>query len=341
MQLQQNLDQFDRAGIAIFAISYDSVEAQAAFAKQYGITYSLLSDANHEAIEATGILNRLAAAEESPERGLAATEQTILKVAPFAPATVERRLGESMYGMPYPGSYLIGTDGRVIEKLFYRHYRTRPSVATVLRSGFGVDFEVRDNPAAEANADGVRIRATLGGESMTYMETSMLYIEVDLAQGLHLYGAPVPEGYVATTVTVTAPDSVEIGAVRYPGTRPFEVVNLDETFHVFEGPVEISIPVYYVREDFEHLLARARFLASELDEPGAGVVRQLIAHAEETRPPTERSVRLDVSVQYQACTADACLVPQTEILELAVPIAGVEMSDAARREQLSWQAPQA
>ncbi|PZC44338.1 MAG: Peroxiredoxin [Chloroflexi bacterium] len=327
MQLQQNLDQFDRAGISVFAISYDSVEAQAAFAKQYGITYSLLSDANHEAIEATGILNRLAVPDES-EPGLATTEQTILKVTPFATAATERNLGESFYGIPYPGSYLIGTDGRVIEKLFYRHYRTRPSVATVLRSGFGVDFEVRDNPAAEASAAGVRIRATLGGESMTYMETSMLYVEIDLAEGLHLYGSPVPEGYVATTVTVSPPDSVEIGPVRYPGTRPFAVAGLDETFHVFEGSVEIAIPVYYVREDFEHLLRRARFLAGELEEPSAGVVRQLIAHAEETRPPTERSVRLDVSLRYQACTADACLAPRTESLQVDVPIAPVEIRDA-------------
>lgn len=317
MQLQKNLGQFDRAGIAVFAISYDSVEAQSAFAKQYGITFPLLSDANHEAIEATGILNRLVAADES-ERALAGREQTILKVATRPTASA------SIYGIPYPGSYLIGPDGRVIEKLFYRHYRTRPSVATVLRSGFGVDFEVRDNPTTEASAEGVRIRAMLGGESMTYMETSMLYVEIDLAEGLHLYAAPVPEGYVATTVTVTAPDSVEIGPARYPRTRPLEVAGLDETFQVFEGPVEIAIPVYYVREDVRHLLRRARSLASELEEPGAGVVQQLIAHTE-TLPPTERSVRLDVSVRYQACTADACLVPQTETLQLDVPIAAVEM----------------
>ncbi len=317
MQLQQNLAQFERAGIEVFAISYDSVEAQAAFAEQYGITYSLLSDENHEAIEATGILNQLAVADES-ERALVGGEQMVLKVAtrPTAPASV--------YGIPYPGSYLIGPDGRVIEKLFYRHYRTRPSVATVLRSGFGVDFEVRDNPATEASAEGVRIRAMLGGESMTYMETSMLYVEIDLAEGLHLYSAPVPDGYVATTVTVTAPESVEIGTARYPGTRPMGVACLDETFQVFEGPVEIAIPVYYVREDSKHLLRRARSLASELEEPGAGVVRQLMAHTE-TLPPTERSVRLDVSVRYQACTADACLVPQTETLQLDVPITAIEM----------------
>lgn len=326
MQLQQNLDQFDRAGISVFAISYDSVEAQAEFAEKYGIKYFLLSDANHEAIEATGILNHLAVPLES-EPGLATTAETILKVAPFATGVTERNLGEAYFGMPYPGSYLIGTDGRVIEKLFYRHYRTRPSAETVLRSGFGVDFEVRDKPTGEASGEGVQIRATLGSDAMTYMERSLLYVEIDLAEGLHLYGSPVPDGYVATTVTVDAPDSVEIGPARYPATRPFAVAGLDETFHAFEGSVEIAIPVYYVREDFEHLLRRAHFLARELEEPSAGIVRQLTAHAEDTRPPTEHSVRLDVSVEYQACTADACLMPQTQRLQVDVPIVRVEISD--------------
>ena len=339
MQLQQNLDQFTRAGISVFAISYDDVEAQAAFAKQYGITYSLLSDANHEAIEATGILNRLADGDVALADGGGITEQAILKVAPFALSTIERDLGESLYGIPYPGSYLIGTDGTVIEKLFYQHYRTRPSVATVLRSGFGVDFEVRDNPRADAAGEGVRIRATLGGESMTYMETSMLYLEIDLDEGLHLYGQPVPAGYVATEVTVTAPESVEIGPARYPATRPFRVAGLDQTFPVFEGAVEIAIPVYYVREDFEHLLARSRFLARELEEPGAGVVRQLIAHAEETRPSKELSVRLDVSVRYQACTDSACLAPRTQALQLEIPIAPVEAGSGALREPQERRAP--
>ena len=57
MQLQQNLHQFTKAGIAVFAISYDPVEAQAAFAEEFGITYALLADVDHQAIEATGILN--------------------------------------------------------------------------------------------------------------------------------------------------------------------------------------------------------------------------------------------------------------------------------------------
>lgn len=330
MQLQENLDKFEQAGISVFAISYDSVEAQADFAEKFGITYSLLSDVNSDAIEATGILNVQAVPEKSVGPGLAASEQTILKVTPFNTEKVEANLGSSFYGIPYPGSYLIGTDGRVIEKLFYRHYRTRPSAETVLRSGFGVDFEVHDNPSAESSGKGVNIRATLGSKSMTYMEASLLYVEIDLADGLHLYGSPVPDGYIATTVTVTGPESVEVGPARYPETRPFEVTGLDESFQVFDGALEIAVPVYYVQEDFEHLLRRSHFLASDLEEPSAGVVRQLIAHAEATRPPPDTSVELDVSVKYQACTTDACLIPQEQSFKMDIPIVRVQVNDSTK-----------
>ena len=144
MQLQRNLDQFEAAGIAVFAISYDDVEAQRAFAEEFGITYSLLADPDHRVIEATGILNTLLTPEDDD------------------------------YGLPFPGSYIVGTDGTIEEKLFYQHYRTRPSAPTVLREGFGLDFELRNHPRADVEGDGVRITATLGGEAMVFMETSTL-----------------------------------------------------------------------------------------------------------------------------------------------------------------------
>lgn len=291
------------------------MEEGATFAAQYGITYPLLADVDSTAIRATGILNELAA----PGMPI-----NFHKVAPVPLAEAEGNMGQSHYGVPYPGSYLIGNDGRVIEKLFYRHYRTRASVATVLRSGFGVDFEVRENPRAEVADEGVRIRATLGGESMVFMETALLYVEIDLDPRLHLYGQPVPDGYVATEVTVTGPDSVVVGEASYPPTEPFEVAGLEEEFQVFRGAVQIAVPIYYVREDFNHLLARARSLERQLEEPGNGVVRQLMAHAKKTRPPEVTEVHLDVSVRYQACTDVACLPPQTRELQLAVPI--VELS---------------
>ena len=256
MQLQQHLEEFDAAGIALFAISYDSVEEQRKFADEFGITFPMLADPDHRVIEETGILNTL--------------------VQPDEP----------VYGIPFPGTYILGTDGRVEEKLFFQHYRTRPSAATVLREGFGIDFELENHPRADVESDGVWIGATFGGESLVFMETSMLYVDIKLDEGLHIYGEPIPEGYVPTKVTVEAPEGVMVGETRYPSTEPFRVEGIDADFHAFEGDVRIGVMVQRMSPELE-------------------------------------SIPLDVTVSYQACTDRECFLPQTKQLHLEVPVAGL------------------
>lgn len=257
MQLQQHLEEFDRQGIAVFAISYDPVDEQREFADEFGVTFPLLADPEHRVIEATGILNTLVQSDEP------------------------------VYGIPFPGTYVLGADGRVEEKLFFQHYRTRPSASTVLREGFGIDFEVTNHPQADVEGDGVRIRATFGGESMVFMETSMLYVDVDVDEGLHLYGEPIPDGYIPTRVEVSGPEGVRIEAPRYPETRPFRVEGIDEDFRIYEDDLRIGVMVQ--RSD-----------------------------------PELESIPLDVTVSYQACTDRECFLPQTKTLHLDVPTAALK-----------------
>ena len=106
---------------------------------------------------------------------------------------------------------------------------------------------------------------------------------------------------------------VEIELPRHVSTRSASRV----------AAMEIAILVYYVREHFEHLLARTRLLATELEQSGTGGVRELIAHAEGTRPAKALSERLDVSVRYQACTTQMCLAPEILTLQLEIPITSV------------------
>ena len=257
MQLQEHLDEFDRQGIAVFAISYDPIEDQREFADEFDITFPLLSDVDHRVIEETGILNTLVQPDEA------------------------------VYGIPFPGTYVIGTDGRVEEKLFFQHYRTRPSASTVLREGFGIDFDVANHPQADAAGEGVRIRATFGGESMVFMETAMLYVDIELDEGLHVYGKPIPEGYIPTEVTVTAPEGVTVGQPRYPGTSPFHIEGIDGEFRVYDDDLRIAVMV------------------------------------QRTDPQLE-SIPLDVTVSYQACTDRECFLPQTKSLHLDVPAAALK-----------------
>lgn len=254
MQLQRNLDQFEAANVAVFAISYDPLDTQQAFAEEFGITFPLLADPDHAVIEATGILNTMIEPDED------------------------------VYGIPFPGTYIIGIDGTVSEKLFYQKYRSRQSAATVLREGLGLDFEVRNNPRADVSGDGVTITATLAGEGMVYEEVSMLYIDIDLHDGLHLYGRPIPDGYIATEITVVAPEGVEVGDARYPSTVPFFIEGLPDEFRVFETEtIRVAVPI-----------------SNGLREGD--------------------SFPLKVDIRYQACTDRECFMPQNRTLELVVPL---------------------
>lgn len=252
MQLQQHLEEFDRDGIAIFAISYDPVDEQREFADEFDVTFPLLADPEHRVIEATGILNTL--------------------VQPDEP----------VYGIPFPGTYVLGTDGRIEEKLFFQHYRTRLSASTVLREGFGIDFEVTNHPQADVEGEGVRIRATFGGESMVFMETSMLYVDIELDEGLHLYGKPIPEGYIPTEVTVSAPEGVGVQPPRYPSTSRYRMEGVDDEFQVYDGDFRVGVMVQ--RSD-----------------------------------PKLEVIPLDITVSYQACNDRECFLPQTKNLHLDVP----------------------
>lgn len=105
--MQSQLATLEANGIAPFAVSYDSIATLADFAAARGITYPLLSDAGSAFIRALGILNT--------------------DVAPT----------NEHYGIPYPGVYFIGEDGRVMDKIFHATHRTRDATTT-LREHFGV-----------------------------------------------------------------------------------------------------------------------------------------------------------------------------------------------------------
>ncbi len=228
-----------------------------AFAKERGIEFPLLADTGSEVIKRFGILNTLVQPEE-----------------------------EDHFGIPYPGSYLVGEDGRVVEKFFNREYQVRETSATVLRSGFKVPVDPSSFAHAEAQGDAIRVAATLGATKLRYMQHADLYVTIALDSGVHIYGAPVPEGFVAAEVIVTGPEGLRVGRPQYPATKLFRVEGLEEEFHVFDGEVVIRVPVVNSIREGE-------------------------------------AIAINVAVRYQACSDRECFPPKTEELRLEVPLVPV------------------
>ena len=102
VQLQENLDSFEQAGIAVVAITYDTPELQQVFVDAQGINYPFLSDIDATSVKALDILN-----------------------SDYAP-------GEGNYGIPYPGVFVVNTEGVIVGKIFVEGYSTRVDAAGVL-----------------------------------------------------------------------------------------------------------------------------------------------------------------------------------------------------------------
>lgn len=93
MQLQNDLREFEAAGVFVVGISYDSVDTLAKFAKQKKIAFPLLSDPDSKTITAYGLLNKEAKGKTT--------------------------------GIPYPGTIVLDRTGVVRAKLFLDGYRDR------------------------------------------------------------------------------------------------------------------------------------------------------------------------------------------------------------------------
>jgi len=239
----------------VFAVSPEPVDRIARFTDEHGITFPVLADADSAVIREFGILNTLI----DPD--------------------------ERLYGLPFPGSYLTDKEGRVTAKFFNRRYQEREAPEIVLHDGLSLPVDTSDHPDA---TDGSVVSAVLATPTLTFQQHTTLLVRLNLDAGLHAYGQPIPEGYIPTTIAVKAPESVVVGDVVYPATKPFQVEGLNERFQVFEGDIEIEVPL----------------LSSEREA---------------------ESVSFEIEVRYQICDERTCYAPEPVALTVDAPTAMVNV----------------
>lgn len=119
IQLQEHKADYDAAGIAIVAMTYDEPALQQAFIDKWGITYPILHDVDTLSFRTLGILNRS-----------------------YSP-------GDEAYGIPYPGTIVINPQGTVVGKLFLEAYSVRVDALSALafaRQALGIAEESKRLP---------------------------------------------------------------------------------------------------------------------------------------------------------------------------------------------------
>jgi len=249
--LQQSRPEFERNGIQVFALSYDSPETMAKFSAKYDLTYPLLGDPGSPVIRKLGIVNT-----EIPE-------------------------GHQIYGVAYPGSFLLDESGVVIERKFYVDYKVRDVPLAVLTSEFHLA------PADRSGAvirEGKHVKATAWLDSPTFRTGQVvgLNVEVEIETGWHTYGEPIPAGLYPTKLTVEPVDGVQITLLPLPKATPLHVAGFDEQLSGYAG----TLPV-----------------RAELTFLGA-----------------KQNLTVKATLSYQACNETNCLPPDKLEFELPIKL---------------------
>lgn len=278
--MHDRIEDLTSDNIKVYGISYDPQSKLKAFADQYEVGYDLLSDIDSEVIKKFGILNTLITQEDTE------TDQN----------------GKSFYGVPFPGVYVTDESGVVTEKFFYRHYAARASAGSIMDSALGKILMPNESPRESLSNDQVKITAFLADESLKFEYRSLIYVRLELEEGLHVYGGDLPKGYFATTVSVDETKGLRVGDPSYPETTRMRFDALDVSLDIYEGAVDIGIPVSLTAEVMNWIIR---------DKP--------------------EFMEIPIKVNYQACSDSVCYPPKTEALTVRVPVSALLMPGAKRQ----------
>jgi Disulphide bond corrector protein DsbC len=199
-----------------------------------------------------------------------------------------------MYGIPWPGDYLIAPDGTVRDKLFLRSYEHRPAASAVVLRNFGVD--------ADANSVVIEtdvLTATVGLSADRCFPGQELGVGliVQLKQGWHIYGKPLPVYYQPTDLTFESP-LIDEQSLELSSAKPMRLEALGETLPVYENEFQ-AIGKLHIRWSPP---MPAKFLAplGEPIEPGLHHIEGIL--------------------RFQACNDRVCEPPQTIKFKLPLRI---------------------
>jgi AhpC/TSA family/Disulphide bond corrector protein DsbC len=192
----------EKNGVRIAAISYDSQETLKRFADEHAIGFALLSDRDSAVIRRFGILNT--------------------NIAP----------GLRAHGVPHPVDYLVAPDGVLIRKYFVANYQHRVTASAVVLQEFGAVAE--DAAVSTLHSGALDVEIGLSSSKAFAGQEISFFANFKLEPGWHVYGAPLPKAYTATSVTFDDPKIIR-QFFELPGARPMEIPTLGETLPVYDG----------------------------------------------------------------------------------------------------------
>ena len=269
------MEEFAAAGIKVISLSYDEQDALADFREAYDITYPLLSDPDSIVIREFGILNTLIGEDEHP-----------------------------WFGIPFPGAYVIDSEGLITHKFFENNLAIRVGPEILLRASQGETVEMvgAEREAPEETIWNVR----LDGDRLAPSLIKDLVARIDVPKGRHLYADPAPESNVPVALILDHNPQIVTKDLVKPDSHSLTLAGTGEVIEVYEGAVEIRLPI---------------------------TVNTNLGEA--TTEPQQITIEGDLA--WQTCDDEVCDLPRRERFSVTVPLASMlpsEINGAADGEMV-------
>ena len=204
VQLQSAFPRFEKQGVKLATISYDSEEILKYFTDGHKLAYPMLADPDSKTIQAYGVLN--------PE------------------ATGMQK------GFARPGYFFIDSNGIIREKFFDPKYRERLTGNSLISKLFP---ELGQEVTGTVEAPHLQV-ALEQSDSIGISGTQItLVAEVRLPPDVHVC-APGTQGYKPIQLVIEPIPEVELEPAVYPPSKILYLPAIKERVPIFEGTFRIS-----------------------------------------------------------------------------------------------------
>src|SRR5712671_839491 len=197
--MQNAKARFEKQGLKVAGISYDSVEILKSFADRRNIDFPLLADPESKTIREYDVLNTAATGQYK--------------------------------GMARPGYFFIDPEGVIREKFFEVKYRERFSGNNIIGRLFpALGDEVTDKVEAP------HLSLTVEQSDRTGFPGGRITLtaEVQLPPDVHVY-SPGVQGYKSIALVMDSTPGMEFTPVNYPRSKILFLPAIKERVSVFEG----------------------------------------------------------------------------------------------------------
>jgi peroxiredoxin len=224
--LQGRVTELQAKGLGLAAISYDPVDTLAAFSRQRGIAFPLLSDAGSATIKKYGILNPVPEEALGPNKDDPAVKADIQKYVSVVNPNA------AMVGIAFPGTFILDRKGRVTSRFFEDFYIERNTVSSLLMKLGANAAPVTGTKISSAHLD---LTTYPSDAAVAPGNRFSLVLDIKPGPGIHVY-APGAKGYRAIALTIAPQPNLRVQAAQYPASQIYFFKPLNERVPVFQKP---------------------------------------------------------------------------------------------------------